>query len=451
MKNFTPVKRSIALAMLILTLALIIGTLSTTVFADNTAADDTATVTETATAETVEEDNTPYEVNTSFWDTIAIPFGYIMRGCSFITGGIYPLALLVFALAMKIVLFPFGIKQQKNSQKQAKLRPKEQAIRDKYAGRNDKVTQQKMTQEIQELYQKEGFNPMGGCLPLLLQFPILFALFRVVYNPIRHVIGLSFDQINTIANNIISKGIATKSQLSISNINYDMGVLRQLRDMSAENFKAVTTIDGVQVIKSQASLPKVQIFGIDLCTTPMEALQNAQWLLILIPIVTFIGVYLSMKLTKKFTYQPQQNADMAGCSGTTMDLMMPLMSTFFAFMYPAVLGIYWVYQNILGVAQQFILAKVFPLPKFTEADYAKAKQEMFGKQVKKKKNAGPARRNPKSLHHIDDDDDDEEIYSSPKNKTALKDKDSLPKSENSLIEPAVMKDDIPAPDKKEEE
>jgi len=73
----------------------------------------------------------------------------------------YILALFIFAIVVEILMLPFSIKQQKNSIKQARLRPKEMAIRKKYAGRTDQATQQKINQEIQELYQKEQFNPMG--------------------------------------------------------------------------------------------------------------------------------------------------------------------------------------------------------------------------------------------------------------------------------------------------
>ena len=76
--------------------------------------------------------------------------------------GSYVVALFIFAILIEILMLPFGIKQQKNSIKQAMLRPKEMSIRKKYAGRNDQPTQQKVSQEIQELYQKEGFNPMSG-------------------------------------------------------------------------------------------------------------------------------------------------------------------------------------------------------------------------------------------------------------------------------------------------
>ena len=110
----------------------------------------------------------------------------------------YLLALFLFAVVMKIILLPFGIKQQKNSIKQAKLRPKEMAIRNKYKGRNDKATQQKMQEEIMKLYQEENFNPMGGCLPMLIQLPILFALYAVIINPLTHIASFDKNAVNNV-------------------------------------------------------------------------------------------------------------------------------------------------------------------------------------------------------------------------------------------------------------
>ena len=108
----------------------------------------------------------------------------------------YILTLFIFAIIFEVLFLPFSIKQQKNTIKQATLRPKEMAIRKKYAGRNDQATQQKVTQEIQELYQKENFNPLGGCLPLLIQLPIIIILYSVVIDPIKHVVGYSSDFTN---------------------------------------------------------------------------------------------------------------------------------------------------------------------------------------------------------------------------------------------------------------
>lgn len=460
MKNFSPLKRSISIALLLCVIAMAVGCLGMAISADTGSADDTAAVEEKAddTAESSEADleaeAAKYSVNSSIWDTVAIPFGYIMRGCSFLTGGSYILALLLFAIAMKLVLFPFGIKQQKNSVKQARLRPKEQAIREKYAGRTDKVTQQKMQDEIMALYQRENFNPMGGCLPLLLQFPILFALFRVVYNPLRHVLGLTKDMVTEIGRNLIIGGHATSGELV-----YDINIINKLRNLSESDFNSV--VGGISdKLTSVADLPKMTLFGLDLSKNPgnfnfAETIKTGDIWLLLIPILTFLSVFFSMKLTRKFTYQPTQqtNTD-AGCSGKTMDFIMPLMSTFFAFMYPGVLGIYWVYQNLLGVVQQIALYKMFPLPVFTEEDYAAARKEVLGKEKKKKKSNGQKPRNPKSLHHIDDDDDD--ITAASDNDSGSGRTNSLLNGENlpeqkGAVPPAAMKEDIPAPEKSKDE
>ena len=105
---------------------------------------------------------------------------------------------MLFAVLVKLILLPFGIKQQKTSIKQARLRPKEMAIRKRYAGRTDRVTQQKMQNEIMDLYQREGYNPMGGCLPLLIQMPILLILYQVIINPLKYICGWSVDQLSNI-------------------------------------------------------------------------------------------------------------------------------------------------------------------------------------------------------------------------------------------------------------
>ena len=120
---------------------------------------------------------------------ISPAFGWLFKLFYNLTQHQYLLTLLLFAIVVKLVLFPFGVKQQKNSLKQARVRPKEMAIRRKYAGRNDRATQQKMSEEIMRLYQEENVNPMGGCLPLLIQMPVLFALYDVIRNPLTYILG----------------------------------------------------------------------------------------------------------------------------------------------------------------------------------------------------------------------------------------------------------------------
>lgn len=119
-----------------------------------------------------------------------VVIGWIMKLCYSISFNNYILTLFFFALIMQVILFPFGIKQQKSSVKLASIRPKEQAIRNKYRGRNDRATQQKMNMEIQEMYKAEGYSPTAGCLPLLIQLPIIFALFGVARAPLTYTTDL---------------------------------------------------------------------------------------------------------------------------------------------------------------------------------------------------------------------------------------------------------------------
>ena len=118
-------------------------------------------------------------------------FGYVMKLCYSISFSNYIVALFFFALIMQIVLFPLGIKQQKSSVLLSKIRPKENAIRNKYKGRNDRATQQKMNMEIQEMYKAEGYSPTAGCLPLLIQLPLILILFNIVQSPLTYTTDLN--------------------------------------------------------------------------------------------------------------------------------------------------------------------------------------------------------------------------------------------------------------------
>ena len=329
-----------------------------------------------------------------FMDIINIPMGYVLRFCSWLTGNQYILALLVFAVIVELILLPFGIKQQKNSIKQAKLRPKEMAIRKKYAGRDDAPTKQKMSQEIQELYQKEGYNPMGGCLPLLIQFPILIALYNIVLNPLHYICRLSADTIGQVGTVVSS--FTQKTYDTARNIN----LLGDLRTVYAEHPSAFAGIDGfTSTIESAADLPNLTIFGvIDLGQMPTLAFN---WLL-LVPILTFVSYFASMKLTRKMTYQPMQDDKAMGCSNKVMDFMMPAFSVYIAFIMPAAIGVYWIFKCLIGMAKQAILHAAMPTPSFTEEDYKAAEKEMNVRVDKTPKTkSGKVVR---SLHHIDDED-----------------------------------------------
>lgn len=316
--------------------------------------------------------------------------------------GNYLLAILLFAVLFKILLFPFSIKQQKSQVKQASLRPKEMAIRNKYKGRDDKVTQQKCQQEVMELYQSEGYSPFGGCLPLLLQFPIIIALYNIIRNPLRYICGVPKAALDVVGKAATALG-------------YDWGndslrlmttVRDHFSDMQAKVAELAGDVDvGAFSSLTPEKLPDFSLFGLkfDLSVTPTIAWN---WYL-LIPIITFASIFLSSRLMRKLSYQPVDPSMNSGCSNWIMDLAMPAMSTYFSFMFPSLLGVYWIFNNLLGIVQQFILRAMFPAPKFTEEDYKRAEREYKGKAgsrtIENDPRVVPGKKY-RSLHHIDDDD-----------------------------------------------
>ena len=374
-------------------------------------------------------------------DFIFNAIGQFLGWLDSVTGN-YVVALFIFAIIVELLMLPFGIRQQKNSIKQAKLRPKEMAIRKKYAGRNDQPTQQKMAQEIQEMYQKEGYNPMGGCLPLLIQFPIIIILYRVVINPLRYIMGMTEAHVQGLAdyvNTTFELKLDTRNTIGLINQIKSNGGPSYVEGIKSYTSEAVT--DGNAIFESLSSVwdkaPDFNMFGLNLGDTP--SLDKFGWLW-LIPVLTFGVYFASMKLTRKLTYQPTTaNDPQAGCSNKIMDFSMPLMSVWISFMVPAAIGVYWIFKSILSTVKQFIMSRVIPVPTFTEEDYKAAEKELKGKSKgQPTRDYTPSGEKPRSLHYIDAEDDE---TPAPVEKKPSKKKEETPKESNSLIEQAPLKDD----------
>ncbi len=375
-----------------------------------------------------------------------------------ISGGSYVIALFYFAVIVELLLLYFGIRQQKNSIKQAKLSPKERAIRKRYAGRTDQVSQRKMQEEIQRLYQEEGFNPFGGCLPLLIQMPIIIALYNIVINPLRYVLGKA-EGLSTVLTKYATTSRAAGG-LGESLSSSGKGTIELLSKLNAEKLEGLKNFAFYsnagdcydQLSDVLDKLPNFKVFGLDTGLTPGF---HKPYLLLLVPVLTFVAYFLSMKLTRRLTYQPvaAQNTQM-GCSNNIMDITMPLVSVYITFITPAAVGIYWIFKCIIGVVKQFILFKAMPLPVFTEEDFKRAEREMKGKMRPEERRPLPAgaRGAGRSLHHIDDEDDlpprqaesgDEPEYISAETRRAMKRAEEQAERErnNTTISGARMKDD----------
>ena len=365
---------------------------------------------------------------------IARVFGHILKFFyDKLTGENYVLAVLLFAFAMQLLLCPFSIIQQKNMIKQAKMRPKEYMIRKKYAGRNDRATMQKMNNEIMALQQSEGYNPLMGCLPMLFQLILIFPIYNTVVKPLRYISGLPMDDCNTIFT------CFSKAEVGMPNSAGQIWLSQKLPSMSrAEVAEIVKAIPGKgdkwTVTQEAADSALGALFGggeeyrvafanipNGMAEAPISAFTVSFaifGILLLIPFINLGLTYLQQFVSKKLSYQdPYANQQAGGMMGSMkiMMLIMPLMTFFFTFTFPAAIGIYWIFRTVLAIIQQVILSLIFKIPKYTDEDLKRIEKEM----KEAKNNATPKRRSLfqmptndaleergiRSLHHIDDDDE----------------------------------------------
>ena len=374
------------------------------------------------------------------FDAIYKFFGMILSFFSNVTGGYYLFGLFLFALLIKVLLLPFGIKQQKTSIKQARIRPKEMAIRNKYKGRTDQKTQQKMQSEVMDLYAREGYSPMAGCGPLLIQMPVLIILYNVIINPLKYICGWSADQIKIISETL---NLADKIKEFSSR---DIGLIQYLHESSNElmvnNALVAANLETVDF----AAIPDFKMGIFDLSVNPTWAS-----ILIIVPILTFIFQFISAKITRKFTFQPMQGDKATNSTMKVMDILLPGMMTAIAFGVPAAIGIYWMFNNILGAIQTILVNKAMPIPAFTEEDVKNAEKELSGKAYKAKYAPAESVKPTKSLHYIDFEDEEEIAdlgeYESIYDKTpeerekASEVKEVVPEKQKKLFGKADMKDD----------
>lgn len=277
-------------------------------------------------------------------EILASVFAFPLRFFYNITDS-YILAIVLLTVLVRALLLPASISQQKNSAKQVRLNTKVNKIRQKYQG-----NQQKIQEETQALYQREGFGAANmGCAPMLIQFIVMIGLYEVIYTPLSSVLNFGsgiIEKMQTALN--ITADVASKNSSRMIELNilgaFENGKNALSGILNAEQVEALTNLKD-----------KFEIFGLDLSITPKTNEPSAAWI---IPILAFATAMLSSVFM--YMRQRKQNPEMAknptmGC----MTFMSPVMSLFFTFMFPAGVGFYWIISNILSFIQQVVLTKIY--------------------------------------------------------------------------------------------
>lgn len=255
----------------------------------------------------------------------------------------YGLAIILFTLLIKIIVLPLTLKQQKSMTKMQRMQPKLKEIQEKYKDDKDKTAQETM-----KLYKEYGVSPMGGCLPLLIQFPILIAFYQVIQKPVEYMLG--------------------KSSGEIAKLITQMGLEPQKGGVQIQLAKAKEWLD-------------FDFFGIDLSAVPWEEIKafmagkvgTVALVALIIPALACLTTYLTSKISssmnqtkkeEKEEKKPQRvlspdqkktDANSGESMTKSMTLMMPFMTLFFTLTLPAALGLYWTISNVLSMVQTVLL------------------------------------------------------------------------------------------------
>lgn len=290
-------------------------------------------------------------------------FGKCMAFLLDVLGNQYFIALIIFTIVTRLLLLPLNVKQQKNMAGTTRLQPKIQKINKKYPDPRDR---DKLNREMQELYAREGHNPMQmGCGPMLFQMVFLMGVIGIIYYPIQYVLGASgfndnaqgiMDVILPIYQEITGNADAKISYFQLNILEY----FDSYKSALVEAFPKVFTSQVCADIDTYRE--SMNLFGLDMTRVP-------HWkdgIIVIIPILSLLtslgSSVVSMIIQKKNNpAASQQTSQMM-----MMMLMMPFFSFYIAFKVTAAVGFYWTISNIVAIFQQLYIFKVHP-PRRTQA------------------------------------------------------------------------------------
>lgn len=320
---------------------------------------------------------------------IAEVFGFIMDWLFMMTSKIgilnIGLCIILFTIVTRLLLFPITVKQQKTSKLMNVMQPELNAIQKKYKGKDDQKSLMMMQAETKAVYEKYGTSMMGGCLPLLIQMPILFALYRVIYNIPAYVSSVKnyFELIvNALPAGFQSNAVFTAlteahkmvgDRFDYTEVNTVIDLLYKLTDKQWQELLTafphladITAGNGENVVNA---ISRLQNFcGVNIAYTPMTIIMDyfsgnsgsipVVLAALAIPLLAGLSQWFSSRLM--MANQPKQDPDAPGAGMINqMNVMMPLMSVFFCFTFASGIGIYWIAQSVIMILQQYVLNAYF--------------------------------------------------------------------------------------------
>ena len=346
---------------------------------------------------------------------VAKLLGYLM---DWIFNGLYAIgipnigiAIILFTIVIYMLMLPLTIKQQKFSKLSAKMNPEIQAIQKKYNGKKDNDSVMAMNQETQAVYAKYGVSPTGSCVQLLIQMPILMALYRVIY-AIPAYVGKVKEIFIPMSEALYSQSGIKNFIEGLSNANYFSSQFKNalyidndptyVKNVIIDSFNRASTAEwhsAMDLFTGQSDLiGKAMVdfenfnnfLGLNIANSPSftikTALADKHFLLIIGALMVPVLAALTQWINTKLMPQPENGntqTDQMAATMKSMNVMMPLMSAFFCYTMPIGMGIYWIAGAVVRCIQQIVINKhidKMDIDEIIEKNSAKAEKKIKKQQ-----------------------------------------------------------------------
>ena len=297
------------------------------------------------------------------------------------------LSIILFTLVVYLLMTPLQIKQQKFSKLNAVMQPEIQKIQKKYNGKKDQDSMMKQNEEISAVYQKYGVSPTGSCVQLLVQMPVLLALYQVIYHIPGYISGvrnvftgltakiMSVDGFGTIISNFLTDNKITMTGIT-ANTEFTkettIDFLYKLSPSQMEKFANISDFSGFADLfdkVAQQTSHMNTFLNLNISDTPLAIIKSgmaqgggAGYLLVFSAVMVPILAWLTQWMNYKLMPQPQQAANSEPsameASMKSMNTFMPIMSAVFCFTFPVGLGIYWIASAVVRSIQQLVINRL---------------------------------------------------------------------------------------------
>lgn len=336
----------------------------------------------------------------NIFNLIGYVFGYILWFFFNIFNN-FGMAIILFTIVIKVILFPFSIRQQKSVIANSRISKKQNELKKKYG--NDR---QKLTEETNKLYQEEGINPLGGCLNSMAPLLLMLGVYYSVIHPLQNTLHIAVNKVNSAVNVLNTIPVIGNSFNSLYG---EIEIIKLFPYIKNQ----LTMFSNDEIFNIFEFSKGFNFLGLDLLATPRGSTFSS--MLWLIPVLCFLSYIATTFFTQKMQKNPA--AEGQGCMNATMYIL-PIFSAWIAYTVPAAVGFYWIISTVLGFMQTVILNRYYNIYTVNAKSEAQRVEYLRVLESQEKESYDPSRY--KENEHIEINNENKTNRSKRKNSKSKK-------------------------------